>query len=178
VTGTDVATVRVRSWSRLGAAGAVSGNTSPMRGQLADFVVKKNTWTRYWVVFELNQGAPWSCGTASGRYDLVSLWVADELQAPVRLYAQAEVETTRLVHGTGELCSGDETFSSPLADGIIQFWLEYGVAGNGDCVGGASRDQIGYVRNVALLHGPEESLYLGDATLVGGGTELLVRPRP
>lgn len=174
--GTDIATVDARSYGRLGAA---SQGDSVLGGQVADFVIKKSTWTRYWVLVEMNQGDPWTCGRASGAYDLVSIWLADENQAPVRLYERAEVETTRVANVTEGMCSGDELLDEPLADDIVALWFEYN-SSQGNCPEGGLADRIGYFRNFAALHAPaaEGTIVADAASLVVANTEILLRPRP
>ncbi len=174
--GTDIATVDARSYGQLGAA---SQGDSDLAGQVADFVIKKSTWTRYWVLVEMNQGDPWTCGRASGAYDLVSIWLADENQAPVRLYERAEMETTRVANVTEGMCSGDEVLDEPLADDIVALWFEYN-SSQGNCPDGGLADRIGYFRNFAALHTPEsEGVIVADAaSLVVADTEILLRPRP
>jgi hypothetical protein len=165
--GTDIATIDVRSYSVMGASG------SPMAGQVADFVIKKDTWTRYWALYELNQGSAWSCGMASGNYDLFSLWVADENQAPVRLYDRVAVEADRVTAGA---CTAGSVLVTP---GEVQgLWFEYN-SSEGGCTGGASQDRIGYFRNWAALNDANNALFsVSGSSITVGGTELLVKPKP
>jgi hypothetical protein len=177
--GTDIATVDARSYSKLGTSGFISGDQGHMFGQGADFVIKKSTWTRYWVLVELNQGEPWTCGAASGNHDVVSIWVADENQPPVRIYDRAELETTRLLDSDGVICSGDETFDTPATDSVRSLWFEYN-SSEGGCTGGASQDRLGYFRNFVALHTPVGSgtILAAADSIVVSGREILLRPKP
>jgi hypothetical protein len=94
----------------------------PMVG---DFMVKAETWTRYFAFFDAPDAAGWY------RF---SLWVADEGREPVRILDRLQIKP-------GEKSSG----------GWEQFWLEYNTSKT-DVVPGRG-ELVSYVRNIVMLKG-------------------------
>ena len=175
--GTHIASVDARSYGTLGAAAAADSDA--LDGQIGDFLITKSTWTRYWVLVEIDQGDAWTCGAAEGSYDFVSIWLADEGQPPVQLFDRAEVETTRVIGIDAVGCDGDEAFDDPPTDGVLALWFEYN-SSEGSCADGGLADRIGYFRNFAALHTPmPDGIVSASATsLVVADTEILIQPRP
>lgn len=89
------------------------------------FVVKPNTWTRFWVRIEQR----------ANDYDYVDFWIADETTGPVQMYRQMPVSVR----------------STPLpAHSIQKFWLEYNTSVD-LYLRGNERDLVAYVRNFVAL---------------------------
>jgi hypothetical protein len=132
--GQDVGTVAIRAvnvitapngeWSQTdgyrikNTYGAVSNN--PLCPLNANFVVKPNRWTRYWVRVQ----------QIANDYEAVDMWVADEQQSPVRVYANVPM--------------------SEKGSGIPEFWVEFNTSTN-KFVRGNGRDLVAYVRNFVAL---------------------------
>jgi hypothetical protein len=131
----DVASVEMRSYQAFAGSAtwaATDGNTmgpgttanQPIAPKSASFVVKPNTWTRFWI--RIQQRA--------NDYDLMDLWVADETRAPVQIYKQIPIS----VRPTG----------TP-ANAIHSLWLEYNTST--DAFRGSAADLVSYVRNIVVL---------------------------
>lgn len=93
---------------------------SPMAGS---FTIRPETWTRYWVLFEQH----------AGDWDLVSLWVADENNDPVRLLDRRQLTVDKSVD---------------------EFWLEYNTSSNQRPKGRGPL--VAYARNVAMLRNVQD----------------------
>lgn len=105
--------------------GDVNYGSDSIGGQLVNFPLYAETWTRYWVRITPRGGeSPW--------WDL-SLWVADEDRAPVQLHRNSGIRPAN-------------------EKGWEMFWLEFNTS-DGPAVVGRG-DLVAYVRNVVLLRNP------------------------
>ena len=71
------------------------GDASPLAGQIDEFIIKPNTWTRFWSFMDFDNGT-------------YSHWVADEDTNPVQLFDRLPID-----------------YSNNLAAGVDNFWFEY-----------------------------------------------------
>lgn len=117
----DLAMVDARSYSVFGPSVTRDQPLSPAAGA---FVAKPQTWTRYWMLLE-QRARDW---------DLVSLWVADESQNPVRLIDRLPFEVD----------SADGLNST-----IHSFQLEFNTSL--DTIAPNRGSLVSYVRNVVML---------------------------
>jgi hypothetical protein len=133
---TDVASTEMRAYQRFGGdaswsltdgntMGPITTNDQPINPKNASFIVKPNTWTRFWI--RIQQRA--------NDYDLMDFWVADEQRNPVQIYRQIPIS----VRPTG----------TP-ANSIYSLWLEYNTSTD-TFVRQTPRDLVSYVRNVVVL---------------------------
>lgn len=109
-----------RKGSRVGGLNYGGGS---LGGQLANFSIAPDTWTRYWVQLVPRQDGEW--------WDL-SLWVADETREAVQLFEKEAVRPNR-----------------PKGKGWDRFWLEYNTSTS--AVKPKRGDLVSYVRNVVVL---------------------------
>jgi hypothetical protein len=134
--GSDVAELNVRSYqnpngpaSWLASNGDVLGpgtnDNQPLGPRLTTFIIRPNTWTRYWV--QIRQRA--------NDYDYMDFWVADESTDPVQIYRNIPLSV--------------RTTSTP-ANSIQEFLLEFNTS-TSSFVRGDTRDFITYVRNFVSL---------------------------
>lgn len=88
----DVASVTARSYNRLGGVadwtqtdgtrlGPSVTKADPILPKAADFIIKPNVWTRFWIVIDQR----------ANDYDYVDYWIADVNRAPVQLYAHVPI---------------------------------------------------------------------------------------
>jgi hypothetical protein len=84
-TSNDVAQVDARGYSR--PFGPNVTRDQPLAPQVGTFVIKPETWVRYWVLIEQN----------ASDWDLMSLWVADENHDPVKIIDRLQFENYGLI---------------------------------------------------------------------------------
>lgn len=77
-----VSNVSVRDYARLGPNTKV-GTGDRIEPHLNEFIVRPQTWTRYWAWVELRPD----------EWDRFSLWVADETRGPVQILDRAEIQS-------------------------------------------------------------------------------------
>jgi hypothetical protein len=75
----DVGGVDIRGY---GGLGPNVTNDQPLSPQAGTFMIKPETWTRYWMMVEQRANA----------YDLMHVWVADENRGPVKIIDRLEME--------------------------------------------------------------------------------------
>jgi len=152
----DVAELNVRSyqnpngpavWSTSNGTVLGPGTTAnqPLGPKLTDFILKPNTWTRYWV--QIQQRA--------NDYDYLNFWIADESRNAVQIYRNIPLS----VRPTGK-----------APNSIQSFVVEFNTS-TSEFVRGDTRDLVAYVRNYValrdagdptnLLVRPSESLKTG-----------------
>jgi len=117
--GTDIGAVDVRGY---GGLGPNVTKDLPLSPQAGTFLIKPETWTRYWMQIEQRANA----------WDLMTLWVADETRGPVKMIDRLEMESAN---------SGNATVHS--------FQLEFNTSTTRMTV--LHDDLIAYVRNVVML---------------------------
>jgi hypothetical protein len=128
----DVAAVQFRSYNVLGGGvdwRATDGNhlgpgvvdNEPLRPNVGTFTVRPNRWVRYWVQIAQRQDD----------YDLLDVWVADEISGPIQIYRQLPV-------------------TLPRGRTISDWWIEFNTSTD-LFVRGDLRDFVAYVRNFAIL---------------------------
>lgn len=104
-------------------------NNQPIAPRTGSFILKANTWTRFWV--RVHQRA--------NDYDSMDMWVADENTGPVHIYANIPLSV--------------KPFGS-IPNSIVKFWLELNTSTTG-FARGDERDLVAYMRNyVALVNPP------------------------
>ena len=134
--GTDVAELNVRSYqnpngpaswslSNGNVLGPGTSGNQPLNPRVGNFIIKPNTWTRYWV--QIQQRA--------NDYDYLDFWMADESTNPVQIYKNIplSVRTT-----------------SKIPNSIESFVLEFNTS-TAAYVRGDMRDLVNYVRNFVAL---------------------------
>jgi hypothetical protein len=105
----------------------VTGNV-PLAPSVGTLVIKPNRWTRFWVLVEQRVND----------YDLMSMWVADEVSDPVLVYDRIPMS----VRGPD--------FS------LKDFWLEFNTSSVSVAEGRG--ELVAYVRNIAVLRDPQTSV--------------------
>lgn len=148
---THVAGLEARSYSSLPAGPADWSQSSgtqvgpgvtglePIQPKPGEFCMSPNRWTRWWLRIEQR----------ANDYDYVTMWVADEVQSPVKIYDRIPM-------------------SIKPGFGIDQFWLEFDTSTDILRPGRTTdfRDLVAYVKNLVVLRNP------------GDVTPLLLRPSP
>jgi len=119
--GDNLAAVDVRGY---GGLGPNITKDQPLSPQAATFMVKAETWTRYWMEIEQRAGA----------WDVMSLWVADETRGPVKIIDRLLMETFNSASGQGTIHSFQLEFNTSLS----RMSVLHG-------------DLVAYVRNVVML---------------------------
>ena len=131
----DVAELNVRSYQNpSGPASWVASNdllgpgtndNQPLGPRVGTFIIRPNTWTRYWV--QIRQRA--------NDYDYMDFWIADETASPVQVYRNIplSVRPTAKVPNT-----------------IEEFLLEFNTSTD-SFTRGDIRDLVTYVRNFVAL---------------------------
>jgi hypothetical protein len=76
---TDIGGVDVRGY---GGLGPNVTNDQPLSPQAGKFMIKPETWVRYWMMMEQRAGA----------YDVMHVWVADENRDPVKIIDRLQME--------------------------------------------------------------------------------------
>jgi hypothetical protein len=94
-----------------------------------NFIVYPNRWLRVW----------WQVDQRYNDYDLVSVWVADEVQDPVLVFNGLQMSVRTSVGGIGN--------TPPRT--IQNFWTEYNTSTDG--VADGRGDMVGYIKNFAIL---------------------------
>ncbi len=133
---TDVAAADMRSYMKLGGGSDWSetdGNTmgpgvtsrEPLQPKSGYFVIRPNTWTRFWVRIDQRKDD----------YDYMDYWIADEHTDPVQLYRRVPISVR---NGRGK------------PNTIEKFWLEFNTSTDRH-VRGDMRDLVAYVRNIVVL---------------------------
>jgi hypothetical protein len=133
---TDVAVVTARTYNWIGgpadwattdgnAAGPGVLTDNYITPRLAMPTIAPNRWTRFWVVIEQR----------ANDYERVSLWVADEQNAPVQVYKDLLVSVR------------------PKVNTVQNFWLEFNTSTDSYVRGLGARDFVSYVKNVVALKG-------------------------
>jgi hypothetical protein len=129
----DVAAIQFRSYNIVGGGASwasTDGNhlgpgvldNEPVRPNVGTFTVRPNRWVRYWLQFQQR----------ANDYDLVDVWMADEVTGPVQIYRQIPV-------------------SLPVSrNSISDWWIEFNTSTD-TFVRGDLRDLVAYVRNFAVL---------------------------
>jgi hypothetical protein len=145
----DYASNPVRKGGWLG-PGVVDNNPLRVSATYPAFIIHPNRWTRWW--YHIEQRAD--------NYDLVDLWVADEVQDPVQIYSQVPVQ----VLGTWSKSLLAYTGTEDIDQWYIEFntstaFLPAGRVTASTGLGGtvtldAFRDLVAYVRNFAALINP------------------------
>jgi hypothetical protein len=134
--GSDVASLNVRSYqspngpaswssSNGNVLGPGTNDNEPLGPRIGTFIIRPNTWTRYWV--QIQQRA--------NDYDYMDFWMADETANPVQIYRKIPLS----VRTTG---------SDP--NSIQTFLLEFNTSTDA-YVRGDTRDLVTYVRNFVSL---------------------------
>lgn len=119
-----LAVATVRSYGQEGDLGPEVTIQNPLSPMSATFVIKPETWTRYWVYFK-----------PAGEWHEFSMWLADETRDPVLVLDGLRMKPNYALGATGW-----ETF-----------WIEYNTSGKGLPEGFGSR--VAYARNVVMLRG-------------------------
>jgi hypothetical protein len=102
--------------------GPITTASDPIQPKVGSFVVKPNTWVRYWLRLEQR----------ANDYDYVDMWVADEDTDAVQIYRRIPVS----VRTPG--------------NAVDKFWLEFNTSTDA-FTRGDSRDLVSYVRNFVVL---------------------------
>ena len=129
---TDIAVVDARGYSYPFGPNVTDGQ--PLSPSVGTFIIKPETWVRYWVEME-QQALDW---------DLMSLWVADENNDPVKIIDRLQFEAY---------------------DGANRFRIEYNTSQDRHSV---NRGPLtSYVRNFAILKNEEsvDSLLMRPSSL-------------
>lgn len=119
----------------------------------AEFGVKAETWTRYWVFFERDPAHDKPATQPMYAYKL-TIWIADETRSPVRLVNDLVVYPAQ---------------NSP--GGWVQVWYEFNSSASQlalDKIAAGRGPLVAYLRNLVSLRGPSKSNVL----------TLLQRPLP
>lgn len=106
--------------------GTTNYSSEILEPRLAQFFIKANTWTRYWILVEGNLG-----GGEGGSVVYLSCWAADETRDPIQLYDRIAMYTP--------------------VDGLTKFWFEYDASQEG---GGLTNGMMkSWNRNLVVLKG-------------------------
>jgi hypothetical protein len=139
---TDVSAIQMRSyntpdgpadWSLTNGDWMGPGTTNqPIGPKQNSFILKPNTWTRFWVRIEQR----------ANDYDYMDFWVADENRHPIQIYNRIPIS----VRQTG----------NPV-NSMVGFWLEYNTSTDYH-LRLDGRNLVSYIRNFAALVNPPSDL--------------------
>jgi hypothetical protein len=112
-------------WSQTDGNAAGPGVTlaDPINPRLTMPTIYPNRWTRFWV--RIDQRA--------NNYELVSMWFADEQQAPMQIYKDLLLSVR------------------PKVNTVQDFWLEFNTSTDSYVRGPGQRNFVSYVRNFVAL---------------------------
>ena len=116
-----IARVDTRGYFRDGMGPNVT-KAAPIEPQAGTFVIRPETWVRYWAFIDIRQTDP-----GSPEWSTLSLWVADETDGPVQIIDRRQIK---------------------LNATLGMFWLEYNTSSNVERQRGPL---VGYARNVVVL---------------------------
>jgi hypothetical protein len=167
------------------------GGTPIPRPALTSAILPCNMWARGYHLFEFNQGAEWTCGSVTGRYDSFTSYMKRADDTLYRIYDRTEVEFDFLrginpANPTAGLQAVDSptkcaTYTDiqldPAHRAMPEAWLEHNSSGGG-CSYGNSIPRVGYGRNWLMVTAPNGTIVAGATSLTLNGTELLESPKP